>query len=65
MINQMKSEMVIFFLLALSLGTVWYYAWIKPADEMRYLIMDCMSNIEDDSIEAYRFCKSSVKQSKN
>ena len=48
MTNEMKTEMAIFFLLTLSLATIWYYAWVKPSDEMRYQIMDCMVDIEDD-----------------
>ena len=65
MTNEMKTEMVIFFLLTLSLATIWYYAWVKPSDEMRYQIMDCMVDIEDDSIEAYRFCRDSLRRGHN
>ena len=57
MSKEMKIEMSIFFLLASMLGMLWYYMWVKPADEMRYEIMSCMSSIGDNSVEGYKQCK--------
>ena len=59
--KEMKIEMSIFFLLASMLGMLWYYMWVKPADEMRYEIMSCMSDIEDNSVEGYKQCKKSLE----
>ena len=40
-------EMVLFCALLISLSTVWYYAWIKPADEARRKIVHCMEEISE------------------
>ena len=55
MSNGMKIEVAIMFLLMSTLCTVWYFGWIKPADEARAQIMSCMSGT-DQSYEAYENC---------
>jgi len=64
MSKEMKIEMSIFVLLTASLGVLWYHAWIKPADQMRYEIISCMNETEDSSIDGYKACKESLVKGK-
>ncbi len=41
MSKSMKLEMVIAACLATLLAGTWYFAWVKPHDEMLYWVMDC------------------------
>ena len=65
MTNEMKSELIVFFLLVCALGSVWYYAWIKPADDMRHQIMDCMQTVGNNSFESYKECKDQLRSEVN
>ena len=56
MSNGMKIELAVFFLLTTALGTLWYYGWVKPADEARLQILECMSANDDLSYESYEEC---------
>ena len=47
-------ELVLFFTLLITLSIVWYYGWIKPADEMRGKIVQCMEEMnEQEYIRCY------------
>ena len=54
--NGMKIEIAIMFLLMSALGTVWYFGYIKPMDDARAEIMDCMQSHDDLSRESYEAC---------
>lgn len=51
-------ELVAMFTLFITLGTVWYYAWVKPNDEMRGKITQCMEEITE---EEYIRCHNQVR----
>lgn len=52
-----KIEMTIFFIVSASVMLLWYHAWVKPADEMRYQIMSCMDESGDKTMNGYKTCK--------
>ena len=56
MSNEMKLELAIMFLLMTALGTVWYFGYIKPMDDARAEVMDCMKSNDDLSYESYEGC---------
>ena len=54
--NEMKIEIAVMFLLMSALTTVWYFGYIKPMDDARAEIMDCMQSNDDLSYESYEEC---------
>ena len=58
----MKIEIAIMFLLISALGTVWYFGWVKPADEARQQIMRCMDTKDDLSYKNYEDCLESLQR---
>ena len=56
--NEMKIEIAVMFLLMSALATVWYFGYIKPMDQARAEIMDCMKSNDDLSYESYEDCVS-------
>ena len=54
--NEMKIEIAIMFLLMTALGTIWYFGYIKPMDDARAEVMDCMQSNDDLSYESYEEC---------
>ena len=54
--QEMKIEIAIMFLLMTALGTIWYFGYIKPMDDARAEIMDCMQSNDDLSYESYEEC---------
>jgi len=54
--NEMKIEIAVMFLLMSALTTVWYFGYIKPMDDARAEIMDCMQSNDDLSYESYEDC---------
>ena len=54
--KEMKIEIAIMFLLMTALGTIWYFGYIKPMDDARAEIMDCMQSNDDLSYESYEEC---------
>lgn len=47
-------EFIIFLALGVVAGGLWYQFYVKPHDEARYAIWDCMGN--DNSRQAYEDC---------
>jgi hypothetical protein len=37
-------------------ASIWYQAWVKPHDQYRNAIIDCMEEANDYSKEAYVSC---------
>lgn len=56
MSNGMKLEVATMFLLITALCTLWYFGWVKPADEARQEIIRCMGMTDDLSYENYEDC---------
>ena len=56
MSNGMKREVTVMFLLMTALGSLWYFGWIKPADEARREIISCMNVTGDLSYKNYENC---------
>ena len=67
-----KFEEGIFVLMLLVSMVGWYFYWIKPHDELRGRITQCMSDTTDelhhsqrqdyDSLSIYKFCHDKVIQ---
>ena len=56
MSNEMKIEVAVMFLLMTALGTIWYFGWVKPADEARRGVIQCMDMTNDLSYKSYEDC---------
>ncbi len=56
MSNSMKLEVTTMFLLVTALCTVWYFGYVKPMDEARADVIDCMDTTGDLSYESYENC---------
>ena len=54
-------EATAFICIVAAMGGAWYYGYVKPADEMRYQIMDCMEEREDHSERGYKHCFDDLK----
>ncbi len=54
-------EATAFICIVAAMGLVWYHAYVKPADEMRNEIMDCMVEIQDQSERGYKHCFDTLK----
>ena len=57
----MKLDFDTFLFFALSIGcmSLWYFGYVKPHDEARWEIIDCMDN--DMSPESYEVCFETLK----
>ena len=49
-------EIAIFVSLGLTIGTVWFNIYIKPNDEFRSRVMQCMEDDNDASRAGYDNC---------
>ena len=56
----MMKDVVVVTALFITTCTMWYFWWVKPYNERLNLAMDCMSEINDFSEEAYVFCDRNV-----
>lgn len=54
-----QIEAVILITLGLASGWAWHQWYVKPHDEARYQIIDCMGN--DRSSEAYDACVAELR----
>ena len=54
-----QIEAVILITLGLASGWAWHQWYVKPHDEARYQIIDCMGN--DRSNEAYDACVAELR----
>tara|TARA_A100001037_G_scaffold237161_1_gene216277 strand:+ start:1382 stop:1591 length:210 start_codon:yes stop_codon:yes gene_type:complete len=55
-------EATAFICIVAAMCIAWYYGYVKPADEMRYQIMDCMHERGDRSEAGYRHCFQELKE---
>ena len=62
MSNGMKLEVATMFLLLTALCTLWYFGWVKPADEARKQIISCMNMSGDQSYRSYEDCLQQFSQ---
>ena len=44
------------FILVLAAMVGWYCLYVKPTDEFRYAVMDCMTERGDSTEEGYKAC---------
>ena len=56
MSNGMKLEVAVMFLLITALCTLWYFGWVKPADEARREVIRCMHTADDLHYKSYEKC---------
>lgn len=42
------------------LAGAWHVIYVKPADQMRDMVYECMVEIGDHSIQGYSFCRKSL-----
>ena len=54
-------EATAFMCIVAAMSIVWYFAYIKPADEMRSDIVECMYEINDKSDKGYKYCFETLK----
>lgn len=54
-----QIEALIFIGLGLAVGVGWYHFYVKPHDEARYQILDCMGS--DNSRAAYDACVAELR----
>jgi hypothetical protein len=50
------KEVAVPFTLVLAAMVGWYCLYVKPTDEFRYAVMDCMAERGDSSKEGYKAC---------
>ena len=60
----MKKDIMIVATMLFTFALGWYYVYVKPADEFRYAVLDCMQEIDDYSKDAYTFCSKNVQRMK-
>ena len=41
--------------------SLWWNTWVQPRDEFLYSVMDCMSEIDDNSQAGYEFCATKIR----
>jgi len=49
-------EIAVFVSLGLAIGTVWFNVYVKPSDEFRERVMQCMDGSNDMSRAGYDHC---------
>ena len=49
-------EATAFICIVAAMCIAWYYGYVKPADQQRSQVMDCMIETGDRSQEGYRQC---------
>lgn len=60
----MTKDILLFAIAFMGLATGWYVIYIKPQENMRSLVHNCMLEIGDQSIQGYAFCKRSLNPNK-
>jgi hypothetical protein len=70
--SKLGLEGIAFVVTFLVLSTSWYFYWVKPQDELRGRITQCMNETSDefhhsqkqsyDSFKLYKFCHDKVEQ---
>jgi len=61
----MDRDTIITVTLFLAACTGWYFGYVKPADEARAQIMDCMVERGDTSRTTYDACVASLSENRN
>ena len=54
-------EATAFICIVAAMCIAWYFGYVKPADEMRGQVMDCMNEINDRSDRGYKYCFETLK----
>ena len=60
--NQELLEMGLLVTLVLTSASLWWAMYVKPADEFRYQVMECMGH--EVSQAAYDRCAKEIRESK-
>jgi len=55
LMENMKDTVVPFILVLVAM-VGWYCLYVRPMDEFRYAVMDCMAESGDSTKEGYKVC---------
>ena len=50
-------DILVFSLVTTAMAVGWYHLYVKPNDERRKIIVECMYKIDDMSIKGYQQCE--------